>query len=577
MSTFIQLGTSGSFIAPASGQLILQCYDGYTSDNSGFLPVTINGVVYNVQASGSTNGPLLVAGQSYAYSCPATDYWSVESGPVTVNGVVYNPANANFNADGIPAANNDAPYRASDGYPLINPQNLTIFSLVGEITETTSIIVPLWTGSEYEANSVVLTGTFDTTGQQIVSFNLYSAPSANGPWELLTSANEPDFDVSYPEAEVPTYYRFTAVNSQGGESVPSAPILIEPSQEDEEDDMERATIFQGLTLAAESSLGVLAANPKVFLLPSVITEVKPMQQNKTFPGRGVKGKIAKQRAKEYSQFTMSGPLGYDELVFLMQSHLATSAPAAVNASTTAAQWNTLATSAKKDTPTTFTVQVGSAEDGATQASGCFVTDFSVKVTDTEATFTATMVGMILVDSINYTGQYPYLPAATEIVTYPVHESGIGIYYGTNLAAMTPLSHLIEFSYDSKNRWKPAFFRDPTKPSYSGIVEGAFDGTGKLTVEEDSNANVLLALTRTDNPIGQQSQTYIAMQAGGVVIDAANTADYGLTFEWPVLLVKSPSRSDKNDVYSGEYDFEVANDPTIGCMTANITSQVLALH
>ncbi len=43
MSIYIQLGTSGSFTAPAAGQLVLQCEDGIRTDNSGSLPVTIAG------------------------------------------------------------------------------------------------------------------------------------------------------------------------------------------------------------------------------------------------------------------------------------------------------------------------------------------------------------------------------------------------------------------------------------------------------------------------------------------------------------------------------------------------------
>lgn len=438
---------------------------------------------------------------------------------------------------------------------------------------------PAWTGYELFGDTLILTGVTLPSGDGLVAYHLYSAASTAGPWTLLPeSADTANFDL--PSPATATYYRYTGVDNAGYETTPSAWIEVIPSQEDE---MERATIFQGLTLAAETSLGVLAVSPKAFLLPSVIGEIKPMQQNKTFSGRGVKGALGKTRAKEHTEISLSGPLGYDELVFLMQSHLAASNPATIGTSTTAKQWNTLATSGAADTPASFTVQVGSAVAGAAQVSGCVVTDFSIKVTDTEATFTATMIGQVLVDSVNYVGTYPYLATPTEILTYPIHESGVGLYIGTNLAALTGLTHLIEFSIDSKNRWKPAFFRDPTKPSYSGFVEGKLSISGKLTVEEDSQANALLAQTRADNPIGAQSQTYLALQSTGPVIDATGdgvagaNVSYAVALEWPIILVKSPSRTDKSDVWAGEYDFEVANDSTIGCMTANITSQVLSLH
>jgi hypothetical protein len=501
-----------------------------------------------------------------------------------------------FNVNGIPAAG--AGYTltgtgASDGIYLsgelatasvpaagtvANPSFTTTgnTNIVGAITLNAAPIVPLApTGlvPTVIGNELMLNANTNAAGDNVTSYNLYSGPTVSGAWTLIASENVPNFEIAQPSGTY--YYRITAVNA-GGEGPASAVVTVTSTGETQ---MERATVFQGLVFTAETSLGVLETTPKVFELPTVIAAIKPIQPNKAFRGRGQKGVIGKTRGKESTEISLSGPLGYDELVFLCQGHCAISIPATIGTSTKAKQWNTIATSTAADSPQTFTIQLGTAVGGACQISGCFIKDFSVKLNGDECTFTATLIGQIVADSIA-TGGITYLPAATIITTYPIQATTAGIYYGTNLASLTGLTHLVEFSFDSKDRFKPAFFRDPTKASYSGIVEGTVQMSGKLTVEEDSQAAAMLTLSRTDNPIGSQSQTYLALQSVGPIIDvgtgvAGANVVYGCTLQWPITIVKSPSRGDKDDVWTGEYDFEVANDPTIGCMTAQVTSQLLA--
>ncbi len=96
-SAFIQLGSSGSFVAPCSGWAVFQCVDGVRSDNSGSLSGTVNGVSYTAQCATDTAGPYLVQGQTYSYSFSAGEYWYIGSG-------------AYFNADGLANASNTSPY-----------------------------------------------------------------------------------------------------------------------------------------------------------------------------------------------------------------------------------------------------------------------------------------------------------------------------------------------------------------------------------------------------------------------------------------------------------------------------------
>lgn len=158
MSIYIQLGTSGSFTAPAAGQLVLQCEDGIRTDNSGSLPVTIAGVLYTAESASDVNGPVVVAGQTYQYSCPMGDYWNGGSGNVW------------FNADGVPRAGNNAQF-SSQFAPDVN--GVRPFSLVGRIDGVGGATPFASTGSRRLYSTGVLEASVSLNGQaQTLQFAL---------------------------------------------------------------------------------------------------------------------------------------------------------------------------------------------------------------------------------------------------------------------------------------------------------------------------------------------------------------------------------------------------------------------
>lgn len=68
MSVFIQLGSSGRFIAPCSGWSVFQCALTSRSAASGSIAITVNGEPYTANAAGDVAGPYLVEGEVYTYS-----------------------------------------------------------------------------------------------------------------------------------------------------------------------------------------------------------------------------------------------------------------------------------------------------------------------------------------------------------------------------------------------------------------------------------------------------------------------------------------------------------------------------
>ncbi len=155
---------------------------------------------------------------------------------------------------------------------------------------TVSFPVPTWDFDILDGDTQILHGNPDTSGVEVLYYKLYSSATSGGSTTELYEADTPDFNLPAPATT--TYYKFSAGHVGGIEGNLSTALAVNPAQETE---MGRATVFQRRTLAAASILGTLPGTPVVFTLPSVICEVKPMQQNKTFMGRGYKGALGKTR------------------------------------------------------------------------------------------------------------------------------------------------------------------------------------------------------------------------------------------------------------------------------------------
>ncbi len=229
-SVYVQLGTSGSFMAPASGQLILQCEDSVRGDNSGSLPVTIDGGVYLAQCASDTNGPIVVAGQSYQFSVPQGDYWA--GGTATTAGAIL------FNADGVPAATgNDPSFSAAAGFPKDNPDGLRAFSLVGrmDIPAPTAPGAPQIVAQSIHSVTVAALGALpagaNTVSLQIALDNGSNAP---GPFSDVPNGEQrPDgsYVVTNLAAAGKYWFRWVAQNAGGdtpGQSLSEVTALAPP-------------------------------------------------------------------------------------------------------------------------------------------------------------------------------------------------------------------------------------------------------------------------------------------------------------------------------------------------------------
>ncbi len=123
---YYQLGSDASFTPAYSGPLILQCYDGDRTDNSGSVEVTIAGdgqsEVFTALCEYDVPSLSVVAGQTY--TCKLVSGQS----PVWCVGA---KGQAFFDIDGNPEPYSVYPFGPGDGYPATAPNGLKVFSLVG--------------------------------------------------------------------------------------------------------------------------------------------------------------------------------------------------------------------------------------------------------------------------------------------------------------------------------------------------------------------------------------------------------------------------------------------------------------
>jgi hypothetical protein len=319
---------------------------------------------------------------------------------------------------------------------------------------------------------------------------------------------------------------------------------------------ERSEVLVGIQIGAETTPGT--AVPANIKLLSVKGEFTPMTKNKAWRPRGVKGNTAVQRGKQWSEIKLSGILTYDELIYLttgLCSVPASGQPTTVG--TTAKQWALAATAEANDTCQTFTIEYGSSQ-GASRLVYCFFNELDIKIADGEASFTATIIGRKVIDSITITA------SPTELGNVAIEPTDIGVYYGTSTGALALMPKLQEFELTLKNRWVAAFFRDPTNPSYSSIVEGTPDVGCKMTVEEDSQAADLLVR------MNAQTLTYFSLQAVGPQITATGGVGngpvwYSFAMTVPQYITKPGGRTGKDSIWVGTYESEIAHNASFGLL------------
>ena len=315
---------------------------------------------------------------------------------------------------------------------------------------------------------------------------------------------------TWPDATVqvgPYYDYYVAAYNGAGDGPASNIVTVRIPPPGGAAMSERSTTFQGVQLGPEVTPGSgIPAGGASAMKRLLSMQLEPMPKPNIKPYRpfGAKGHTLTAKGKEYTENKMTGMLTYTDIVYLLSSILKRiAAPTGIGS--LSQKWVFNPSEVVPETPQTYYVETGSVQGASSMPYG-LMTDLTIKLTKDECGLDGTMIGQMLSDNITLT------PAVAENPHVPVDPASMGVIVGTSPTNMTLLSKLIEAEFKMGGRWKPQMFLDPSNPSFTGITEAAPDFGGKITTEQNTDADALISSLRT----GQLC--YVGFQATGPLIE-----------------------------------------------------------
>ena len=270
---------------------------------------------------------------------------------------------------------------------------------------------------------------------------------------------------------------------------------------------ERSTTFQGLQIGPENTAapGTQVAATKRLLCTQIEVNPKPMVT--LYRPIGTKGHTAAAKGKEHSENKLSGIVAYNDIVYLFESILkASGGPTPVAGGALSQKWFYNPSQKAPETPQTYTVESGSIQ-GASRFGFGVVSALNLKFTEKDCAVDGTMLGQIIQDNVAMTAPCP------EVARVPVDPATIAILAGSTPSTMQVLKRLIEAEFQMPDRWKAQKFFDPSQKSFSGLTESGGTFGGKVTTEQNSDADSLLSSLRNGSIV------YVGVSAQGPLIEA----------------------------------------------------------
>lgn len=309
---------------------------------------------------------------------------------------------------------------------------------------------------------------------------------------------------------------------------------------------ENATLYQLTQIGVEVTPGTgVAATKRMTALsiePGIRADVK------TYRPTGYKFATVASLAKEWTEASLSGPLTYTEIIYVLSSLLKTVTPTG----TTAKVWTFAPTSTATDTRKTYTVEHGSGERGMKFVHG-LVTGLTMNFSREECTLTGTMLGKALQDNTALTS----LTSAAEVPLLPVMPTQVQIYLAdtaAGLAGATALSRAFAGGFTLENT-SGAVFPLNASSSFAATVDTEPRASGRLKAAVDSEGMALLTNLRAG------STKFMRIKAQGDLIAGS---DYNtLQVDMATKVSNVQQFSDEQGVYAVEWEFALVHDSTYG--------------
>jgi len=313
---------------------------------------------------------------------------------------------------------------------------------------------------------------------------------------------------------------------------------------------ERASVFQTVQIGVETEYGgEVDADVK---LPAVGFEVGAETEIKTYRGAGYKHPSVAALTKEWVSVAISGPITYNEIVYLLSSVLDAAGIVDNTGTTGEATWTFAPDPDGADAPESFTIEQGGG-GRAHLMTGALVTGLTMSFNQDGVELGGNVTAKALEDGITMTA------TPTELDLVPVTRPQIAVTLDDTWATLgtTPLTRVLSAEWGITDRYRPmwAFTGDA---DFAATVETVPTLEVKLMVEADAAGMALLTTMRGN------STKFLRIEATGPVIDGAIT--YKLTIDTAVKVIDVEPFSDEDGVYAIEWTFQGFLDTTSGKVT-----------
>jgi len=143
---------------------------------------------------------------------------------------------------------------------------------------------------------------------------------------------------------------------------------------------------------------------------------------------------------------------------------------------------------------------------------------------------------------------------TAVGLAPVSPTQVSVYLGNSFLGMEKLTRLLEVTLQVQERHLPVFTLDDSETSFATTVEGAGDPVARITVVQNSEADLYMQRLRN------RTQQWCRIVANGPEIEAGFNHRLEITFPCKFA---SAGRGDSDGAYTGTYELRAIYDEAAG--------------
>jgi len=323
--------------------------------------------------------------------------------------------------------------------------------------------------------------------------------------------------------------------------------------------MLRGAKLRGFQFAPESTAGTLIPANK--LMKNGTFKNKRTPNKKRVEAEGHRHAIGQQKGKRWSEWSISGQLGYSFLSYIGAGLFGPVSP--TNPATGAYTYSYVEANATLNTPQTFSFEWGNSLGSNSKMAFGVMTDFDLKVSPTDASYTLNGFGAYPIKNITMTANPTIIsPVICAISDFKIN---FAISYANLATGKLLTAKAIDMGVKGKYMYE--LFIDDATNSIGGVVEKVPDCSGKITVALGSESDYFLANLESDSLIYMQlvGTGPILYNAGGV-----GNVYSQVIYTWAAY-VENEDEGDTEELATGTYDFYCGEDVANNDMSLVVTN------